>query len=142
MAAAHTRLVARRAGARSRCSSRRGLLLPSCCLLLFAWAAVASGWSLRRDSLEKRNRRSLLDSRTDSNAWWCAVDAPGVRCTLAHGCAPDDACAWPGESGDAVAVMLSDRLGFALNVTLNSVCSFAASPVTLVLISNAPQRGM
>lgn len=88
-------------------------------------------------SLPSTTRRLADAAAAAEQPWWCSVDTQGRRCTgEQHDCAPSAACAWPDKSA-TVAIMLSDRLEQALNVTLHSAC--AHSPVTLIFISTTPQ---
>ena len=86
------------------------------------------------------DRRLQMNS---DNVWWCAVHAPGMRCTRSGGCAASTDCAWPTSADSTRAVMLSDRLEHAINVTLRSACSFETEdPIHLIFISSQPQRNL
>lgn len=76
----------------------------------------------------------------DDSLWWCAADKSASRCTRS-GCQTDSACAWgDGASDTTSAILFSDRLDRALNVTLRSVCGF--EPVMLIFVSTQPLRGL
>ena len=72
--------------------------------------------------------------RDEDGTWWCDAESRGIRCTPS-GCSFHGAC---GALGHGVrAILLSDRLHYAMEVTMRSLCSF--EPVELIFISSKPQ---
>ena len=74
-------------------------------------------------------------ARTDGDAWWCDAHLNMRRCT-SSGCQDADASCRP-LLGGTNAILLSDRLARATEVTLRSLCSF--DPIELVFVSVQPQ---
>ena len=121
-------------------SSSRSKIVPRAAMLFLTIA----GLSLAHSPSTFSSRRQLGGAGPlEPDLWWCAAHESALKCT-SGGCERDhDACGWPTSSDATLAVLFSDRLEHAANVTLRSACSFEAeSPVELLFISTTPQRGL